>query len=110
MKTFVAILLMTFSFTQVCGQSQRNLTTYFLTQYTKIINDVTPDNNTKKARVYELRVYQPKAIRVYFFEYEGIVYLAKLEYKSSYKEEDSTSQTKDIKRALTTIDNMIKTR
>lgn len=75
---------------------------------TKIISDVTPDDSNKKARVYELRVYRPKALRVYFFEYMGTVYIAKMEYKSSYKEENRASQAKDIKRALDTIDNMIK--
>lgn len=76
---------------------------------TKIIKDVTPDNNNKKAKIYELRVYSPKSLRIYFFEFKGIVYIAKLEYKSSYKKVDSTSQAKDIKRSLTIIDNMIKT-
>lgn len=77
---------------------------------TKIIKDVTPDNNNKKARVYELRVYQPKALRVYFFEFENTVFISKLEYKASYKEEGSSAQAKDITRELTKIDNMIKTR
>ena len=74
------------------------------------IKDVTPDNNKKKARVYELRLYHPKALRVYFFEFENIVFIAKMELKSKYKEEDSTSQTRDINRSLTIIDNLIKTK
>lgn len=77
---------------------------------TKIIKDVTPNDNKKTARVYELRVYQPKALRVYFFEFENTVFISKLEYKSSYKEDGSSAQTKDIKKILTNIDNMIKTR
>ena len=45
MKIFIAILLLTLSLTQVYGQSQRKLSTYFLTQYTKTIDDVTKGNN-----------------------------------------------------------------
>ncbi len=45
MKIFFAILLLTLSFTQIYGQTQRKLSTYFLTQYTKTIDDLTKGNN-----------------------------------------------------------------
>lgn len=77
---------------------------------TKIIADVTPDNNNKKsAKIYELRVYRPKALRIYFYEHKGAVYVSKLGYKADYKEENSNAQSKDIKKALDEIYKMIKT-
>lgn len=77
---------------------------------TKIIADVTPRDNKKKVKVYELRVYRPIALRVYFYEFENVVFIGKLGYKADYKEEDSNAQSKDIQKALNDIDKMIKTR
>jgi len=45
MKIFTAILLWMFSLIQVYGQSQRNISTYILAQYTKTIRDATLGNN-----------------------------------------------------------------
>lgn len=108
------------SFLSESEQVQRSILDLFIyakerglvTKYspdTKIIKDVTPDGNKKAAKVYELRIYQPKAIRVYFYEFEDKVFISNLEYKSKYKEEGSSSQNRDLKKALITIDNMIKT-
>lgn len=73
-----------------------------------LIKDVTPNDNTKKAKVYELRVYSPVALRVYFFELNERVYLSSIGYKNEYKKKNS-AQSKDINRALINIDKLIKT-
>lgn len=48
---------------------------------TKIIKDVSPTD--AKCSVMELRVYTPVALRVYFCEKGGVVYLASIEQKSN---------------------------
>jgi hypothetical protein len=68
---------------------------------TKIIKDVTPDK--PKCNVYELRVYTPTALRVYFNEYKSKVYVASIGFKSS------TKQSEDIKNAHITLNKMILT-
>lgn len=73
-----------------------------------LIKDVTPDHNSKKAKVYELRVYSPVALRVYFFELNEKIYLSSIGYKNEYKKKNS-AQSKDINRALINIDKLIKT-
>lgn len=75
-----------------------------------LIRDVTPDNNRKNAKVYELRVYRPEALRVYFYEFENTVFISSIGYKKDYKEENGSAQSKDIKKALDEIDKLIKTR
>lgn len=67
----------------------RNLATRFYPD-TKIIKDVSV---SKKCTVYELRVYQPVALRVYFNEIGDTVYLASIEQKSN------PDQNEDIKKA-----------
>ena len=56
----------------------------------KIIRDVTPDNG-KKGSMYELRIFSPMVIRVYFAQKDGIIILINLGGKNS--------QSLDIKRA-----------
>jgi hypothetical protein len=73
-----------------------------------LIKDVTPDHNTKKSKVYELRVYTPVALRVYFYELNDKIYLSSIGYKNEYKKKNS-AQSKDISRALINIDQLIKT-
>ncbi|MCJ8209941.1 hypothetical protein MUY27_09495 [Mucilaginibacter sp. RS28] len=58
---------------------------------TKIIADVTPENN--QCKVYELRVYRPVALRVYFNESSEKICLASIEQKSN------PNQTSDIRAA-----------
>ncbi len=58
---------------------------------TKIIKDVSPKNG--KCKVYELRVYSPTALRVYFHEGEKSVHLASIQKKSN------PDQNADIKKA-----------
>lgn len=65
------------------------------------IKDVTPNN--AKCNVYELRVYSPTALRVYFNEGEEKVYLGSIEKKSN------PDQNKDIKRAHSIIHKLILT-
>ena len=86
---------------------ERGLSTPYFPD-THIIKDVTPSHNTTKVKVYELRIYTPKALRVYFYEYKNKVFIAKIGYKSDYKEDESASQAKEIKRALKDIEYMTK--
>ncbi|MDR1938664.1 MAG: hypothetical protein LBQ73_09260 [Tannerellaceae bacterium] len=88
---------------------KRGLATPFYPDNNKI-KDVTPQDSNKKAKVYELRVYSPVALRVYFCEHDNLVFIGKLGYKADYKEENSSAQSKDIKKALNEIETMIKTR
>jgi len=67
----------------------RNLATRFFPD-TKIVKDVSV---SKKCTVYELRVYQPVALRVYFNEIGDTVYLVSIEQKSN------PDQNEDIKKA-----------
>ncbi|WBV58909.1 hypothetical protein PFY10_10710 [Chryseobacterium daecheongense] len=69
--------------------SNRNLATRFYPD-TKIVKDVSV---SKKCTVYELRVYQPVALRVYFNEIDDTVYLASIEQKSN------PDQNEDIRKA-----------
>jgi putative component of toxin-antitoxin plasmid stabilization module len=69
--------------------ANRNLATRFYPD-TKIVKDVSV---SKKCTVYELRVYQPVALRVYFNEIGNTVYLASIEQKSNPDQND------DIKKA-----------
>lgn len=73
-----------------------------------LIKDVTPDDNRKKAKVYELRVYQPEALRVYFYELDNRIYISGLHYKNEYKKKNS-AQSKDITKSLNVIDSLMKT-
>lgn len=69
--------------------AKRNLATRFYPD-TKIVKDVSV---SKKCTVYELRVYQPVALRVYFNEIGDTVYLASIEQKSN------PDQNEDIRKA-----------
>jgi putative component of toxin-antitoxin plasmid stabilization module len=69
--------------------ANRNLTSRFYPD-TKIVKDVSV---SKKCTVWELRVYQPIALRVYFNEIGDTVYLASIEQKSN------PDQNEDIKKA-----------
>jgi putative component of toxin-antitoxin plasmid stabilization module len=69
--------------------ANRNLATRFYPD-TKIVKDVSV---SKKCTVYELRVFQPVALRVYFNEIGETVYLASIEQKSN------PDQNEDIKKA-----------
>jgi hypothetical protein len=69
---------------------------------TKIIKDVTP-SRTKCDSIYELRVYSPTALRVYFQETSEKIYLATIEKKSN------PNQSRDIKKADNTLFKLIQT-
>jgi len=68
---------------------------------THIIKDVTPEKS--RCNVYELRVYTPTALRVYFNESHGKVYMASIEKKSN------PNQTKDIQKAHNLLNKLILT-
>ena len=84
----------------------RNLITPYYPD-TNLIKDVTP-NPFKKAKVYELRVRYPKELRVYFYESNEKVYIAKIGYKADYKEDGST-QTKEINSIHQALHTMVLT-
>lgn len=69
---------------------------------TKIIKDVTPDQSNK-CSIYELRVYTPTAIRIYFSETKGKVFVSKIGYKAS------PDQSTEIRNAQSTLNKMILT-
>ncbi len=73
-----------------------------------IIKDVTPTNNKKKIKVYELRVFSPIALRVYFYEGKDTVYIAKMAYKADSNDGDN-SQNRTIKEAHSTLEKMVLT-
>lgn len=66
---------------------------------TKIIKDVSPNNY--KCKVLELRVYSPTALRVYFNESNGEVYIASIEQKNNPNQND------DINAAHRILQNII---
>ena len=57
------------------------------------IKDVSPEKPKDNIRVYELRVFTPTALRVYFYETKEKIFIASLGKKSN------SDQTKDIKNA-----------
>lgn len=67
----------------------------------RVIREVTPDKG--QHNVYELRVYKPTALRVYFHETENKVFLASIEAKSN------PDQSQDIRAAHNLLVKLIKT-
>jgi hypothetical protein len=67
----------------------------------KLIKNVTPDNE-KEINIFELRIFSPLAIRMYFFETSTKVYLGSIEGKPKKKE-----QTSDILNAASIIKELI---
>lgn len=68
----------------------------------KIIKDVTPDNALSGSKVYELRIYTPAAIRVYFREGSDCTYIASIGKKSA-----SAHQSGDITLANELLDKLM---
>ncbi|MEI7587595.1 hypothetical protein [Runella sp.] len=66
-----------------------------------LIKDVTPENS--KFKVLELRIFSPTALRVYFYEEPGKIYLASIEHKSN------ADQNNDIKKAEKVIQRLLLT-
>lgn len=54
----------------------------------KIIKDVTKEHSKKRSKVYELRIYQPIAMRIYFTEIDGCIRLLLIGKKSSGQDSD----------------------
>ncbi|OUD13933.1 hypothetical protein [Thioflexithrix psekupsensis] len=65
----------------------------------QMVKDVSPDEKTK---VYELRVYTPVALRVYFYATAEKVFIASLEKKSN------PNQSEDIKNAAKLLAKMVR--
>jgi len=61
---------------------------------TNLIKDVTPEENKKKVKVYELRE-KSEGIRLYFYEQEDIIYLASIAFKKDYKDNSGSAQSRD---------------
>ena len=66
-----------------------------------LIKDVTPERETK-IKVFELRIFDPVAYRVYFYEDKTRIYLASMEPKTATK-----VQNNDIKNACSVIKELI---
>lgn len=79
---------------------ERNLASPFYPDI-KLIKDVSPQN--AKCKVYELRIYTPTALRVYFHETENTLFLASIEAKSN------PDQNQDIKTAHNLLLKLIRT-
>ncbi|TZF99262.1 hypothetical protein FW781_04875 (plasmid) [Chryseobacterium panacisoli] len=67
-----------------------------------LIKDVTPDSEDK-IKIFELRVFDPVALRLYFYEAGKKVYLASIRKKPPKK-----SQARDINTARSSIKELIK--
>lgn len=74
----------------------RNSTPSFLPDNQKI-KDVTPSNVKDNIKVYELRVYSPTALRVYFYEMAEKILIASFGKKST---PDQNEDIKDAERIL----------
>jgi hypothetical protein len=80
----------------------RNFVTPFYPD-TKIISDVTPNNAKHNIKVYELRIYTPTAMRVYFYETPQVVFLASIDKKSN------PNQSSDIITAYNILKKLVLT-
>ena len=67
----------------------------------KLIKDVTPDDE-RKIKVFELRIFSPVAIRMYFYETPTKIYFGSIEGKPKKKVQDS-----DILNAVSIIKEII---
>ncbi len=67
-----------------------------------MVKDVTPDNVKDNIRIYELRVYSPTALRVYFYERTEKILVACLGKKSN------PNQSADIKEAERILIKMLR--
>jgi hypothetical protein len=67
----------------------------------RLIKDVTPEKETK-VNIFELRIFEPVAYRVYFHETTATVYLGFLEKKPNKK-----TQSNQIKVAINCIKSLI---
>lgn len=68
-----------------------------------LIKDVTPTKETT-VRIFELRIFEPVACRVYFYETGSCVYLGSIENKPNKKTQDSHINTvRNIIRELVTL-------
>ncbi len=72
-----------------------------------IIKDVSPNQNKKESKIYELKVSSPLELRLYFYFKGATVLLAGLFYKSESNEYNG-SQNRDIKKMHTIIETMYK--
>jgi len=67
----------------------------------KLIKNVTPENE-KRIQVFELRIFSPVAVRMYFYESPTKIYFGCIEGKSKKKE-----QTGDILNAASIINELV---
>ena len=82
--------------------SDRNLETKFMSNG-QTIKDVTP-NSENKIKLFELRIFNPIALRFYFYENGETVYLAKITRKPAKK-----TQSNDIEAAIDSVKELIAT-
>ena len=82
--------------------SDRNLETKFMSNG-QTIKDVTPKSENQ-IKLFELRIFNPIALRLYFYETGAIVYLAKITRKPAKK-----TQNNDIDASIDNIKELIAT-
>ena len=81
---------------------ERNLPTDFSADK-DLIKDVTPDKE-KEIKIYELRIFEPVCVRLYFFEEsKEKIYLASVSKKPAKK-----VQSNDIRTSIALIKSLIK--
>lgn len=71
-----------------------------------LLKDVTPEKE-KKYTVKELKIRNPQAKRIYFYESQDTIYLASIENKP-LKDNSTTQQSTHINNALSTIKELLK--
>lgn len=81
------------------ARNRGGITPFYAEEKGYIIRDVTPDKE-KKIKVFELKIYEPVAFRVYFYETPDEVYLGSIEKKPNKKTQSAHIETavKIIKR------------
>jgi hypothetical protein len=83
------------------AKNRRGITPFYADGSHGIIRDVTP--STPKCNVYELRVFSPSALRVFFNESGSNIFLSHIFFKGD------TNQNKSIKKAHDTLHKLILT-
>lgn len=74
------------------ARNRNGITPFYAEEKGFIVKDVTP-NDEKKIKVFELKIYEPVAFRVYFFETPEKVYLGSIEKKPNKKKQNNHIKT-----------------
>lgn len=74
------------------ARNRNGITPFYAEEKAHIIRDVTPDKETK-VKVFELKIYDPVACRVFFYEAPDKVYLGLIEKKPNKKKQNKYIKT-----------------